>query len=238
MSVLAPAPLTIVSGFWQVENKHGDKIPGWLKNSVKINCPYVIFGTAESLSLIKEHRRNLPTHYVELEIPDFYLFRYKDCIEPHPVHSPSKELNMIWNEKMFLMQRAKQLNIFGSEYYAWVDIGVCIYREWEPPPDAFPNVHKLFALPRDKFLFTSSEVPVFEPDRIGSYYHFVSGTFVMHKDFIDRFVEIFKVYLAKYMPRKSWTHTDQVLYTLVYNDRPNLFYQIGHGYGGLLLILG
>jgi len=229
-------PLTIVSGFWQVDNKHGNKFAEWFKTTLRINCPYVIFGTPQSLTLVKEHRHGLPTHYVELDISEFHMYRYKDVIETHPVHCPSKELNMIWSEKVFLMQRAAALDVYGSEYFAWVDSGVCTYRYCAPPSEPFPNVPRLMSLPKDKFLFTSSE-PYFDPSLIGSYYHYITGTFVLHKDFIDRFVEVFASSLARFMPHKMWMLTDQVVYTLVYYEHPELFECIGHGYGEILNIL-
>ena len=232
-----PYPLTIVSGFWQVDNKHGNKFAEWFKTTLRINCPYVIFGTPQSLALVKEHRRGLPTHYVELDISEFHMYQYKDVIETHPVHCPSKELNMIWSEKVFLMQRAVALNVYGSEYFAWVDSGICTYRNSAPPTEPFPNVDRLLTLPKDKFLFTSSDSPVFDANRIGSYYHFVSGTFVIHKDFIGRFVEVFAASLVRFMPHKMWILTDQVLYTLVYYERPELFQCIGHGYGEIMNVL-
>ena len=96
--------LTIVSGYWKVTNKHDNKFQDWFDKTLKINCPYIFFGNEESINMVKEHRANLPTHYVKCEITDFYTYKYIDEVETHPIHCPSKELNLIWNEKMFLMK--------------------------------------------------------------------------------------------------------------------------------------
>jgi hypothetical protein len=38
------APLTAVSGYWSVKNKHDSKYLEWFKNTLQIRCPYVFFG--------------------------------------------------------------------------------------------------------------------------------------------------------------------------------------------------
>ena len=45
-------PLTCVSGFWNVTNKHGNNYTTWFQHSLKINCPYVFFGDKETIEMI------------------------------------------------------------------------------------------------------------------------------------------------------------------------------------------
>ena len=71
-------------------------------------------------------------------------------------HCPSVELNLIWNEKIFLIQRALELNIFESDYFIWIDAGISIFRDITPPSYSFPNINKLINLPKDKFIYSSS----------------------------------------------------------------------------------
>ena len=146
-------PLTLVSGYWVIPNKHDNKFFEWFDRTLKINCPYVFFGNEESINIVKKYREGLPTHYVLLEIKDFYTYKYYDSIQTHPIHCPSKELNLGWNEKLFLIQKAKDMDIFGSEFYGWVDAGICIYRDIMPPSNKFPDENKLLKLPKDKLLF-------------------------------------------------------------------------------------
>ena len=108
---------TCVSCFFEINNKHGNKFFNWFNNSLKINCPYVIFGNKSSLSKIKKHRDGIPTHYIEMEISDFETYKFYNTIKSHPLHCPSKELNLIWNEKLFFMEKARDLNKFNSEYF-------------------------------------------------------------------------------------------------------------------------
>ena len=50
-------------------------------------------------------------------------------MKTHPKHCPSIELNLIWNEKIFFIEKAKNINPFNSEYFMWVDAGICTFRK-------------------------------------------------------------------------------------------------------------
>jgi hypothetical protein len=231
--------MTIVSGYWIVDNKHGDgKYKKWFANTLNINCPYVFFCDRNTIDIVKEYRKNFPTYYVECDVKDFYTYKYLDSFVIDKVHNPSKELNCIWNEKIFLIQKAKNINPFRSSFFTWVDAGICNYRDKPPPSEPFPNINRLKDLSINKFIFTSSDNKNFERKRVGSYYHYISGTsFCMSIGFIDGMCEIYKKYLDLYVKRKDNIYTDQVIYTLIYKDRPDLFYKIGHGYGKIIELL-
>jgi hypothetical protein len=228
---------TCVSGYWNIINKHSNSsFPQWFEQTLRINCPYVFFGTDQTIELVKKYRRELPTHYILLQLDEFYTHSYKNRMMTNKKDCPSAELNMIWNEKVFLIEKAKQLNIFNTEYFAWIDAGVCTFRSSSPPVTAFPNIDKLMSLPKNKFLFTSSDMPYFEPNKMGQYYHFISGTYIIHIDMIDTIVSLYKEYIEKYM-EPSRIYTDQVILTYIYRDHPHLFHQVGSGYGEILNVL-
>lgn len=111
-------PMTCVSGYWIVTNKHGENYTKkWLQNALQINCPYVFFSDKETIKIIKTYRQKLPTFYVEYDISEFVTNAYKGKIITHPVHCLSIELNMIWNEKIFLVKKALELNPFSSDFF-------------------------------------------------------------------------------------------------------------------------
>jgi hypothetical protein len=229
--------LTCVSGYWNIINKHANgSFLQWFENTLRVNCPYVFFGTEETIELAKKYRRELPTYYITLQLDEFYTRQFKDRMMIREFDCPSAELNMIWNEKIFLIEKAKQLNIFNTEYFAWMDAGVCTFRSRSPPVTPFPNREKLALLPKNKFLFTSSDESYFQPNRMGQYYHFISGTYIIHIDIIDTIVSLYKEYIEKYM-EPLHIYTDQILLTYIYRDHSDLFYQAGHGYGEILNIL-
>jgi len=236
------SPLTCVSGFWSIKNKHGNKFLDWFKNTLKINCPYVFFSTKEGIELIKTYRLNLPTYYIECNIADFYTYKYKANMLTHPIHCPSVELNLIWHEKMCLMEKAQQLNPFQSDFFCWVDAGVCVYRDRAPPPHPFPNLAKLNTLPQDKFIYAVSNPWNASAVANMSYYHHISGTaYLLHRNIIPRFAAMYKHYLERIFTNnninKRTLWTDQVILTHMFNAFPHKFYKLCEGYGTPVLAL-
>jgi hypothetical protein len=124
------------------------------------------------------------------------------------------------------------LNPFNSNWFKWIDAGIFLYRDVKPPSHLFPkNLAKLSLLPKDKFIFSSStqDFDISLTTRT-NYYHHVSGTFLIHKNFISHFAEIYKQYLEKLVSRNNiWT--DQVILTHIYKDHPEIFCKLCHGYG-------
>ena len=230
--------LTCVSGYWKIKNKHGNKFDDWFKNSLKINCPYVIFGDKDSIEFIKKYRNDLPTYYVELNIEDFITYKYKDNMITNQQHCPSIELNLIWNEKIFIIQRALEINHFSSDFFMWVDAGICVYRNKKPPSISFPNINKLNKLPQDKFIYSSSCNSVYNNNfKKGQYHlhHHVSGSYILHKNIIDKCVGLYSEYLKLIDKNDIWT--DQVILTHIYKDNKDFFYKYCDGYGSICLNL-
>jgi hypothetical protein len=222
--------LTCVSSYFPVKNKHNDKYNEWFKNTLSVNCPYVFFTSKNSIDLIKKFRKNLPTYYIVCEIEDFYTYKYKDKMISHPVHCPSVELNLIWNEKIFMLQTASHINPFKSEWFHWIDAGICVYRERCPSQTEFTNINNLNTLPKDKLIYSQSEK--YDKTLISktNYYHHISGTFLIHKNFIDFFLTFYKDYLDKLIDRNNiWT--DQVIHTHIHKDNPEMYFKLCNGYG-------
>jgi hypothetical protein len=229
--------LTIVSGYWNVKGKHSFRtFEHWFKNTLSINCPYIFFGDSQSIDIVKKIRCDLPTTYIEFNISEFETFKYKNNLIHHDIHCPSKEVLLIWNEKIFLIQKAKIMNPYNSSFFMWVDAGICIYREQPPPTISFPNIKKLNFLPTNKFIFTSSDYPYFEKERVhdNNYYHYISGNFMLHSDFIDTFTYIYRKYVDRYLSQYNWVNSEQKILTHIYNENPDLFFKIADGYGAIL----
>ena len=228
--------LTCVSGYWKIKNKHNNKFEYWFKNSLKINCPYIFFGDRESIELVKSYRGDLPTYYIELNIEDFITYKYKDKMITHHKHCPSVELNLIWNEKIFMIERALKINPFLCDFFMWIDAGICVYRNKKPPSIPFPNINKLNKLPKDKFIYCSTHDLVYSNNfKKGQYhlYHHVSGTsYILHKNIIDKCVTLYNEYLKRIDKNDIWT--DQVILTHVYKDNKDFFYKYCNGYGEII----
>lgn len=223
--------LTCVSCYFEIKNKHGNQFNNWFKNTLSINCPYVFFTNKKSIEVIKKYRKDLPTYYIECEIEDFYTYQFKDKMIIHERHCPSIELNLVWNEKLFFIKKASVINPFNSDWFKWIDAGICVYRDIPPPSQPFPNMDKLNDLPKDKFIYSSSDEYDKELVAASSYYHHISGTsYVLHKDIINNFLEIYTLYLNRLLDKNNiWT--DQVVLTHIYKDNPHLFHKLCSGYG-------
>ena len=224
--------LTCVSGYWRIKNKHDNKFENWFNNTLKINCPYVFFSDKETIEIIKKYRKNLPTHYIECNIRDFNTYKFKDKMVTHQVHCPSVELNLIWNEKIFLIEKAIELNPFNTEYFMWMDAGMCSFRNRIPPSTQFPNINKLNKLPKDKFIYSSTHNFTYNEKFVKGQYHLhhhVSGTYLFHKNIINKLVDIYKKYLNLIDKNDIWT--DQVIWTLIYKDNKELFFKLCDNFG-------
>ena len=225
--------VTCVSGYWNVTNKHGTKYTDWFKTTLKINCPYVFFSDKETIEIIKNYRQGLPTFYIEYTLDDFITNQYKDNMIVHPLHCPSVDLNLIWNEKIFLLKKALEINHFSSDFFCWIDAGICNYRHHDPP-NSFPNMNMLHLLPKNKFIYSSSNPYHENCVRKDTYYHHISGTsYILHKNIIHGFSNIYKTYLDKLVDKNNiWT--DQVVLTHIFKDHKNLFYELCSGYGEIV----
>lgn len=207
--------VTCVSCFYQIVNKHGNKYEEWFQTSLKINAPYVIFGTKESIEVVKPFRDGFPTVYVERGLTDFVTYKFKDRIETDPVHCPSVELGLVWHEKIFMLRDAAESNPYQSNVFVWVDAGLSIYREHAPPPYPFQT---LSFLDHDRFNYTSC------PD------HKVTGTYALARLAAAMYASM---YLEK-LVQSQVIFTDQITWADIYSDNPNMFHQVGEGYGGII----
>jgi hypothetical protein len=228
---------TCVSGYWNIKNKHGSQFFSWFKNTLQINCPYVFFCSKDMIDIIKSFRNGLPTYFIECNIDEFYTYKYKNKLLVDPYHCPSIELNLIWHEKIFLLQKASIINPYNSEYFIWVDAGLCTFRDVSPPSIIFPNVNKLNNLPKDKFNYCSSELSIYDENKFNMnnvLNHHVSGTYILHKNIIEKVVELYKIYLDKFVLERNTLITDQILLTHIYNDNKELFNKVCHGYGEII----
>lgn len=225
--------ITCVSCYYNVKNKHDDKYLKWFENTLTINCPYVFFTTRENIDIIKKFRKDIPTFFIEYNIEEFYTYSFKEKMVTHPIHCPSVELNLIWNEKLFMMEKAKELNPFQSDWFQWIDAGICVFRDNIPPQITYPNKDKLKLLPINKFIYCSSNYYNEENVKPEIYYHYIAGTsFILHKNFLSIYLEIYKKFLNLIDKNNIWT--DQVIHTHIYKKCPKLFFHVCYGYGEIV----
>lgn len=232
--------ITFVSCYYPVKNKHNhEAFQTWFQNTLAIDVPYVFFIPRDPTvrSLIQQFRGTRPTVFIEYDIHEFYSYQYRTNMIVHPVHCPSVELNLIWNEKIFMIEKAATLNPFNSEWFHFIDAGICVYRTTVPSPIPPSGIspEKFKSLPTDKFIYSQSQP--YSPKHVTNkiYYHHVSGTFLLHKSIIPTIIDRYKQYLSRITRTTVWT--EQVLLTHIYRDFPDLFYKLCDGYGTISTFL-
>lgn len=230
--------ITLVSGYWVLQkNKfNNSKYNEWFNNTLTVNSPLIFFSDSISIiNLVKKIRKKLPTYYVVLDMNQFVTNKYKDLFIIDNIHCPSKELNMVWNEKIFLLQKSLEINPFNSNFYCWYDAGLCLFRDRKIPEIKLDSSF----LNKNKISFTNpSHIKKYEQNKLKDYgYHYVTGTaYIIPKKIIPIVTKKYKQYLDNYVDDK-FLWTDQVIWTHIYNDYPELFENIGEGYGYLILKL-
>jgi hypothetical protein len=231
---------TCVSGFWNVSNKHGNKFNDWFKNTLAINCPYVFFTAKENIKTIHKFRKDYTTYFIEKNINDFKTYNLNMKNKIHNTHVPSKELGLIWLEKMNLVLEASIVNPYKSVWFCWIDSGICIYRDKTPPLSPFPNPNKMHLLSSTQINYCTSET--ISNDNLNKiknweYIHNISGTsFILHISLIKKIYDLFYNYLNKCINETNEfiCYSDQCIWSHIYVDYPELFNKIGDGYGNII----
>jgi hypothetical protein len=238
-----PSLFTCVSGYWRIGNKHGNQYNDWFENTLAINCPYIFFTTEDNIESINNFRKNYPTHYITKNITDFKTYKLNINNITHGEHVPSKELGLVWLEKIDLIREAASLNPYNSEWFCWVDAGICSYRETKPSSNKFPNPEKIHLLSKSLINYSSSDD--ITDERLSElknwkHIHKIAGTaYILHISIIDFVHHLFYKYLDKCISETdTYTcYSDQSIWSRIYIDLPTLFNKVGHGYGQIVLEL-
>ena len=234
---------TCVSGYWNVNNKHGNKFNDWFINTLDINCPYVFFTTEDNINNIRQFRKNYLTYFVSKNIIDFKTYKLNMTNEIHSTHVPSKDLGLVWLEKMNLVLEASQLNPYSSEWFCWVDAGICVYRENKPSTNIFPNPEKMRLLSKTQINYSTSETISKEKlNTIRNWenvHNIAGGAFILHISIVSKIYDLFYKYLniCIHETNKFTCYSVQCILARIYIDYPELFNKIGDEYGRIILEL-
>lgn len=110
--------ITVVSGYWQVKNKYkNDKYNDWFKNTLNINQRYIFFCEKDKNDYIKSFRGGLDTIFIDYPVSNFYTNQFSSNAWIDKTHVPSKELGMIWNEKIHMLKLAKDMDKTPTDFY-------------------------------------------------------------------------------------------------------------------------
>lgn len=119
---------TIVTAFYLMKSKfHPDKYKEWISNFLQLNMNCILFTNQETKQWFGEWMdlSNKNIHLEILEIDDFITAKYdwNKQYEMDEEKNHSRELYMIWNEKINLLKISTEKNPYGTEWFLWCDMG-------------------------------------------------------------------------------------------------------------------
>lgn len=232
--------LTVVSGYWPVTNKYSESgddstlwepYKTWFRNSLRIAMPYVFYTTESLFATLAEYRADLPTIFVAKELSSFKTVDTYNASWVHPDHVPSKDVAMIWIEKMNLLRITSRFR--ESEFYVWVDAALPSFRD-KAPPKAPWSTDVIRSLPRDRVSYchvhaTSSENMTRHP------HSFAGGVLVVPHRLVDL---VFHLFYQEYDLMRAtvadWRcGSDQVIFSRIRSKHPELFHAMSYEYGDI-----
>jgi hypothetical protein len=253
---------TVVSGYWSISNNkynqdgnndvetlgNGDnrlqsqqKDPfspyrEWFSTTLKINMPYILFTDAVSYPPLLEPRRSLPTLYIYKNISSFACFQSYREDWVHPTHVPSKEIALLWLEKMRFLKIASQIST--KPFLIWIDAGISRYRNRKEglPPFSWSS-EVLLSLPKDKLSYC----------HVSETYHSFSGGFlIVPRELVHLMDHLFYAEYEKAAGEEEllssgngWQcGSDQFLWTRIRSKYPELFHSVSYDYGDLDFLWG
>lgn len=133
MVPIAHNQVTLVTAYFDIPSKRpsSEYLP-WIQHMMSLQDNMVIFTSPDQVETIKLLRGKRPTQLIALELSETRLAKQygmefwerQNSLEPGmEKYLHSKELYIVWNEKGHFLEKAIAENHFGTEFFAWVDIG-------------------------------------------------------------------------------------------------------------------
>lgn len=125
---------TLVTAYFEVPSKHSSgEYMSWMENIASVKDPMVIFTTKDKVHLFREFRSHAlnTTLIVPMGLHDTLVvkefgtefWKLQQGIDPEKRIHQSPLLYVIWNEKTNWLLTASEINPFGSDFFAWIDVG-------------------------------------------------------------------------------------------------------------------
>ena len=122
---------TLVTCFYPIKSKFpSTQYLAWARTYMQLDAPIVLFTTPELVDTFRDMRDAAkPLHIVPLPFEELDMWvAHKDAwiahhsLDPEArIHTP--ELYAVWAQKPVFIERAIDLNPFGTQHFFWCDIG-------------------------------------------------------------------------------------------------------------------
>lgn len=245
--------LSIVTAYYKLtKSKHGhNTYLYWMQNMLEnMRNPLIIFTDSENYEFIKQFRSyssNNATFYIIKDFSQLKMnnshYNWDQQLELDPekdIHS--KELYIIWNEKLNFIKEACCINPFKSDWFVWLDIGSCRNRDYMGDLTfeqirEWPNLEKLNNLPTDKISFCKTNFNFYPNEyeiddnyvtKIDLKYNYhVGGLFILNVNIIDEIYDLYYGMIEKYINYNRFYGKDQNILCnclIAYPNRVNMLY--------------
>lgn len=231
--------ITIVSAFYIINSKFNiSKYKYWIQYFLENStCNLIIFTNNESKSLFNDYHNNR-IKIIICELNEFYNYKYinywkENHKKNYLLNNIDFELNMLWSEKISFVKKAIHINHFNTEWFCWCDIGY-----FRPEANGtiskdllkiWPNKDKIKNLNKDKIYYglshnnlnivKSLSKMINNVDKNGlpkvdiplNQTSIAGGFFIIHKDKINWWHNMYDNMLLKYFENNKIVKDDQII---------------------------
>lgn len=252
--------ITLSTCWYKLKSKFDSKTYlNWIKNFLSIvnNFNLVIYTDADSFKeiFILDELSNKKIKIIIKPFEEFYTYKYKTYwINNHSksnlhlhLHTDWK-LNMLWNEKVFLVNETIKNKYFDTLYYGWCDIGYFRNRPNNLNTkylSNWPDNKKLLNNPFNNgcihygcvqnntitYVKLQNDIRTHYSNRLTTQptnqieeICFAGGFFILRKDLIDIYVELYNEKLMYYFMNNFIIKDDQTIIMDIIFTNPQLFY--------------
>lgn len=232
----------------EVDGREWENYLKWFEITLKIKSPMVLFISKDIQEFAETKRLKIPTEiYIETldELPYAYLENdiskiinsdeYKNKIsDPERIECKYSFYSVIQFSKFKWLEKAIEVNHFGSDYFFWIDAGASRFIENYSFDDNFPSSNAMEALNEmgEKFLLqmnTECYPDLHESDNLKDTYlldnrSYVCGTFFGgHKNAIEKVSQEVETVLLNKMIKNNFINNEQIVLGYLLKNKPEYF---------------
>ncbi|OWA52566.1 hypothetical protein BV898_17017 [Hypsibius exemplaris] len=241
--ITADLPVTVVTAYYNIPSKRSnDSYQEWMSNFLgTIPCHLYIYTDAASQSNIRRLRwrflnrtRIVIKSFSDLEMSKRGgLWEAQRKLDTETNHT--KELYIIWNEKLHFVADAIRENIFKSNYFMWTDIGSFRNPLFLRRLISFPNGKRMrLLLGKDKVFLLQPQnatatdmLPVSEGElpgvQIAKQIPIAGGAFAGHRDALLHYKDLYYGTMDRLIEEKRFVGKDQNTISAVAAMHPKMF---------------
>jgi len=246
---------TIVTMFYNVREKEGNKTNSHLNRGVKKYCelaenfiltlPYnliVFTDNEEVIEFIENKRINYKnkTYIYKKPFEDTYYYKHLDILSDLQKKftiingNVSQETPMyiiLNNNKFDCMESAIEINPFGSDHFIWMDFGINHVAQSTNAIDEWINTtpDKIKQLCINPYIENIDNKQMFQY----IYHHTAGGLFTGSKENLLKYCQLFKK-KTEQIYAEDWYQIDEAVMTMVQRENPDLFDLFYGDYQGII----